>query len=80
MWTCPKCGAKVDLAYEVSWRCRTSTEGVEDQISSRPMRPDRPRPGRYCPVSSPAPTSRTASRLRLAHPAQRTSEGGLAPP
>jgi hypothetical protein len=30
MWTCPKCGAKVDRAYEVCWRCGTTPEGVED--------------------------------------------------
>ena len=30
MWTCPKCHAKVEPAYEVCWRCGTSPEGVED--------------------------------------------------
>ena len=30
MWSCPKCGAKVDPAYEVCWQCGTSPEGVED--------------------------------------------------
>jgi len=30
MWTCPKCNAKVDLAFDVCWRCGTSPEGVEN--------------------------------------------------
>ena len=30
MWTCPKCGAKVDPSFEVCWQCGTSAEGVED--------------------------------------------------
>jgi hypothetical protein len=30
MWTCPKCGTKVDPSFEVCWKCGTSKEGVED--------------------------------------------------
>ena len=30
MWTCPKCGSKVDPGFEVCWQCGTSREGVED--------------------------------------------------
>jgi hypothetical protein len=30
MWTCPKCGAKVDPSFEVCWRCGTTKDGVED--------------------------------------------------
>ena len=30
MWTCPKCGTKVDPSFEVCWKCGTSVEGVED--------------------------------------------------
>jgi hypothetical protein len=30
MWSCPKCGTKVDPAYEVCWSCGTSPDGVED--------------------------------------------------
>jgi hypothetical protein len=30
MWTCPKCGTKVDPSFEVCWNCGTSPEGVED--------------------------------------------------
>ncbi|HEX8200919.1 MAG TPA: DUF2007 domain-containing protein, partial [Isosphaeraceae bacterium] len=30
MWTCPKCGTKVDPAFEVCWQCGTSADGVED--------------------------------------------------
>jgi hypothetical protein len=30
MWTCPKCGTKVDSTFEVCWACGTTPEGVED--------------------------------------------------
>ena len=30
MWTCVKCGAKVDPVFDVCWHCGTSREGVED--------------------------------------------------
>ena len=30
MWTCPKCGTKVDPSFEVCWNCGTTHEGVED--------------------------------------------------
>jgi Putative prokaryotic signal transducing protein len=30
MWTCPKCGTKVDSALEVCWFCGTTPDGVED--------------------------------------------------
>lgn len=30
MWTCPKCGAHVEPAFEVCWKCGTTAEGVED--------------------------------------------------
>jgi hypothetical protein len=30
MWTCPKCGTKVDPAFEVCWHCGTTPDGVED--------------------------------------------------
>lgn len=30
MWTCKKCGAKVDSTFEVCWSCGTSVDGVED--------------------------------------------------
>jgi hypothetical protein len=30
MWTCPKCGAKVDPSFEVCWQCGTTPDGVED--------------------------------------------------
>ena len=30
MWTCSKCGSKVDLSFEICWNCGTSREGVED--------------------------------------------------
>ncbi|MFO0957128.1 MAG: DUF2007 domain-containing protein [Isosphaeraceae bacterium] len=30
MWTCPKCGSKVDPSFNVCWNCGTSAQGVED--------------------------------------------------
>ncbi len=30
MWTCPKCGTKVDPSFEVCWSCGTSSDGIED--------------------------------------------------
>lgn len=30
MWTCPKCGSKVDRSFDVCWQCGTSPDGVED--------------------------------------------------
>jgi len=30
MWTCPKCGTKVDPSLEVCWSCGTTPDGVED--------------------------------------------------
>jgi hypothetical protein len=30
MWTCPKCGTKVDPSFEVCWKCGTTVDGVED--------------------------------------------------
>jgi hypothetical protein len=30
MWTCPKCGTKVDPSFEVCWACGTTPDGVED--------------------------------------------------
>jgi Putative prokaryotic signal transducing protein len=30
MWTCPKCGSKVDASFDLCWSCGTSRDGVED--------------------------------------------------
>jgi hypothetical protein len=30
MWTCPKCGSKVDVGFDVCWQCGTSRDGAED--------------------------------------------------
>ncbi len=30
MWTCPKCGTKVDPSLDVCWSCGTTPDGVED--------------------------------------------------
>jgi hypothetical protein len=30
MWKCPKCGKKVDDAFEICWACGTTVDGVEN--------------------------------------------------
>lgn len=30
MWTCSKCGSKIDPTFDVCWNCGTSREGVVD--------------------------------------------------
>jgi hypothetical protein len=30
MWTCVKCGSKIDATFDVCWNCGTTREGVED--------------------------------------------------
>jgi hypothetical protein len=35
MWSCPRCCAKVDNAFEVCWSCRTSCDGEEDLAFTR---------------------------------------------
>jgi len=30
MWTCPKCGSKVDPGFDVCWNCGTARDGTED--------------------------------------------------
>ena len=30
MWTCPKCGTKVDPGFDICWSCGTSIDGTED--------------------------------------------------
>lgn len=30
MWTCPKCGSKVDAGFDICWKCGTTADGVED--------------------------------------------------
>ena len=35
MWTCPKCGTKVDPSFEVCWSCGTSRDGEEDPSFAR---------------------------------------------
>ncbi|MFO0911211.1 MAG: DUF2007 domain-containing protein [Isosphaeraceae bacterium] len=30
MWTCSKCGSKVDASFEVCWHCGATVDGVED--------------------------------------------------
>ncbi len=48
MWTCPKCGSKVDAGFDVCWNCGTSRDGTEDPTflpadDSGPI-PDAPAP------------------------------------
>jgi hypothetical protein len=46
MWTCPKCRAKIDDAFEVCWLCGTTSGGEEDPDFARAddigPSPDRP--------------------------------------
>jgi len=30
MWTCPKCGTRVDPGFDVCWNCGTTADGMED--------------------------------------------------
>ena len=30
MWTCVKCGSKVDPSFDVCWKCGTTADGIED--------------------------------------------------
>ena len=30
MWTCPKCGTKIDPSFDVCWNCGTSQDGTPD--------------------------------------------------
>ena len=30
MWTCTKCGSKIDPSFDLCWKCGTTAEGVED--------------------------------------------------
>ncbi len=53
MWTCPKCGSKVDDTFEVCWKCGTTADGVEDPnfVSADQAGPiDDPR---YDPIAIP---------------------------
>lgn len=55
MWTCPKCGSKVDPSFDVCWNCGTSREGVEDPnfVSADQAGPI-PDP-QYDPTAEPVP-------------------------
>jgi hypothetical protein len=62
MWTCPKCGTKVDPSFEVCWSCGTSPDGVEDPgfIPAEKARPevsplDLDMPKGIAPIPEPAP-------------------------
>lgn len=61
MWTCPKCGSKVDPSFEVCWNCGTTADGVEDPNFVRadaappaesPL--DLDMPGGDAPIAEPA--------------------------
>ncbi len=62
MWTCPKCGTKVDPSFEVCWSCGTSPDGVEDPsfVPADGPRPDASpldldMPKGTAPLPEPAP-------------------------
>jgi len=64
MWTCAKCGRKVDPSFDVCWACGTSRDGVEDPsfvpadapaLESSPLDLDMPAGDQPIPdVSTPA--------------------------
>ena len=67
MWTCPKCGTKVDPSFDVCWNCGTTRDGVEDPTFVRADAPpeesplDLDMPSGDQPLSEPA--TETAAEL-----------------
>jgi hypothetical protein len=69
MWTCPKCRARVDRAFEVCWSCGTSAGGEEDPSFTRaddepaPEPPWKPSPNKEydldAEVAEPTPEIQT---------------------
>ena len=55
MWTCPKCGARVDAGFEVCWQCGTTPEGVEDPTFVRADDTPAIEDPLYDPVARPEP-------------------------
>lgn len=54
MWTCPKCGSKVDQGFDACWNCGTSPEGVEDPNFVRADDAPPIEDPRYEPFAEPA--------------------------
>jgi hypothetical protein len=52
MWTCPKCGTKVDSSFDVCWSCGTTHDGVEDPTFARA---DEPPPQTHSPLDLDMP-------------------------
>ncbi len=52
MWTCPKCGTKIDPSFEVCWQCGTTPDGVEDPTF---VRSDEAGPVRLTPEQAESP-------------------------
>ena len=56
MWTCPKCGAKVDPGFDVCWQCGTNQDGVEDPTFVRADDTPPIQDSLYDPIAEPDPT------------------------
>jgi hypothetical protein len=39
MWQCPKCGEKLQVNFEVCWKCGTAADGTEDPDFEKPDEP-----------------------------------------
>jgi hypothetical protein len=58
MWTCPKCGSKVDPSFQVCWKCGTTADGVEDpDFVAADDAPPIVDP-QYDPIAEPSPAGR----------------------
>lgn len=53
MWTCVKCGTKIDQTFDVCWKCGTSRDGVEDPSFVTADEASPIQDPRYDPISVP---------------------------
>ncbi|HEU5117244.1 MAG TPA: hypothetical protein VFT74_11315 [Isosphaeraceae bacterium] len=53
MWTCEKCGSKIDPSFDVCWKCGTSREGVEDPTFVTADEASPIQDSRYDPIAVP---------------------------
>jgi Putative prokaryotic signal transducing protein len=73
MWTCAKCGERVDDDFEVCWSCGTSMDGVEDpgfytadDVKAQPALPSAEESAHLVTVTSCSkPAEALAIRLQL---------------